>query len=332
MTQGYIYALINPSLHGLVKVGKTVKEPEIRAKEISSDTGVPTPFIVAYKVFVSDCDSAELHLHSLLQIKGFRINQNREFFNAPLDEIIGSMIELQNSSNFRLSSSDSKITNDNVIEYSELVFEDDFLNELEIEQTPVYMDVLNNAEDFYYGLDETLQDYSEALKLYKHVVRLGGVEAYSRIGQMYTDGEGCRIDYPVALNYLKEGVSKGNENCYFYMGILFSNTENFANMNKCFRKYFLSSTFNEDKQNKVLLTDRMGKILVYLSVIFGKDIDIDPDVLINFFRLNKEIEEAFTKKISYLMENPQYENLTILYKKNRKHLFELFNKIENNIT
>lgn len=87
MAQGYIYALINPSLHGLVKVGKTTKEPEVRAKEISSDTGVPTPFIVAFKVFVSDCDSAELFLHSLLQIKGFRINQNREFFNAPLNEI-----------------------------------------------------------------------------------------------------------------------------------------------------------------------------------------------------------------------------------------------------
>ena len=149
MAQGYVYALINSSLIGLVKVGKTVKDPEIRAKEISSDTGVPTPFIVAFKVFVSDCDAGELFLHSLLEIKGFRINQKREFFNAPLDVIISSMIELQNTSGFTVSLNNNITKN---IDTSEFITDDDFLNELEIEQVeqiPAYVDVLDNAEDFY---------------------------------------------------------------------------------------------------------------------------------------------------------------------------------------
>lgn len=326
MAQGYIYALINPSLHGLVKVGKTVKEPEVRAKEISSDTGVPTPFIVAFKVFVSDCDSAELFLHSLLQVKGYRINQNREFFNAPLEEIISSMIELQNSSNFRATVETPEINSDDSNDFS-VELEDDFLKELEIEQSPVYFDILNEAEDFYYGLGDCLQDYSEALKLYKHAIKLGGIEAYSRVGQMYIDGEGCRVDYQTALNYLKEGVSKGNENCYYDMGVLFSNTENRLNMNKCFKKYFSSSTFIEDKQNTVIFTDRIGNIITYLIIMTGEIDNIDSDILSILNELRQDIDRGFDKKIEYCLANPRYEKNTDLYIRNRKMLFDLLDKI-----
>ena len=53
--QGYVYILINPSLKGLLKVGQTKKDPEERAKEISQGTGVPTPYIVAFKEEFNDC-------------------------------------------------------------------------------------------------------------------------------------------------------------------------------------------------------------------------------------------------------------------------------------
>ena len=39
---GYIYVLINNSMENLVKVGKTSRDAESRAKELSSVTGVPT--------------------------------------------------------------------------------------------------------------------------------------------------------------------------------------------------------------------------------------------------------------------------------------------------
>lgn len=325
MAQGYIYALINSSLHGLVKVGKTVKDPEIRAKEISSDTGVPTPFIVAFKVFVSDCDSGELFLHSLLQTKGFRINEKREFFNAPLDEIISSMIELKKSSNFRITSNTSQNNED----VNKTDFEDDFLNDLDIEQidqTPAYVDILENAEDLYYGLGDTIQDYSEALVLYKHAIKLGGIEAYSRIGQMHKDGEGCSINHQLALNYLKEGVSKGNENCYFDMAILFSETNNYANMNKCFRKYFLSYTFLENKQNEVLYTNRINNINDYFSLVNGMEMSVDKDILQIFDKLRFEIEDFYESKITYFTLN-KYESLIDNYEANRRKLFKLLDSI-----
>jgi hypothetical protein len=46
---GYIYVLINQSMEGFIKVGKTARDPKERAKELSQATGVPTPFMVALR-------------------------------------------------------------------------------------------------------------------------------------------------------------------------------------------------------------------------------------------------------------------------------------------
>ena len=85
---GYIYVMVNPSMEGLVKIGKTTREPEFRAKELSQATGVATPFYVAFNIFVSDCHSAEEYVHAVLEHKGFRNTTNREFFQMPLSQAI----------------------------------------------------------------------------------------------------------------------------------------------------------------------------------------------------------------------------------------------------
>jgi len=54
---GFIYILINNSMDGLVKIGKTKRDPTERINELSSATGVPTPFILVYKEFFNDCDN-----------------------------------------------------------------------------------------------------------------------------------------------------------------------------------------------------------------------------------------------------------------------------------
>lgn len=66
---GYVYILINPSLEGLIKVGKTTKSPEERAKELSASTSVPTSFIVVYKRFFRNCHIAEKIAHNILSEK-----------------------------------------------------------------------------------------------------------------------------------------------------------------------------------------------------------------------------------------------------------------------
>lgn len=85
---GYIYVMVNPSLPNLVKIGKTTREPNERAKELSSATGVPTPFILVYYKPFKDCHLAEIVIHHFFEEKGTRINGNREFFQVSTTEAI----------------------------------------------------------------------------------------------------------------------------------------------------------------------------------------------------------------------------------------------------
>ena len=85
---GYIYVMVNPSLPNLVKIGKTTREPNERAKELSLATGVPTPFILVYYKPFKDCHLAETVIHHFFEEKGARVNGNREFFQVSTTEAI----------------------------------------------------------------------------------------------------------------------------------------------------------------------------------------------------------------------------------------------------
>ena len=92
---GYIYALINYSMPGLIKVGFTTRSAEERAAELSAATAVPTPFVVAYDILVPDGAGGERRIHERLEEQGYRVSDDREFFNAPLRQIIGAMIAVR---------------------------------------------------------------------------------------------------------------------------------------------------------------------------------------------------------------------------------------------
>ena len=86
--QGYVYVMVNPSLPNMVKIGKTTKDPNDRAKELSATTGVPTPFMaIFYKPFIN-CDITEKTIHNYLGQKGCRVNDNREFFYLSANDAI----------------------------------------------------------------------------------------------------------------------------------------------------------------------------------------------------------------------------------------------------
>lgn len=87
-TEGYVYVMTNSSIEGQVKIGKTTRDPYERAKELSSATGVPTPFVVVYYKPFKDCHFAEKMIHQYLEKKGYRISNNREFFNMSIPDAI----------------------------------------------------------------------------------------------------------------------------------------------------------------------------------------------------------------------------------------------------
>ena len=93
--KGWVYVLSNESLDGLVKIGFSTKDPKSRAKELSGDTGVPTPFIVEYEMLVEDPHSCEQRAHDLLDDK--RVNQRREFFRCSVNDAIESAKQVVDS-------------------------------------------------------------------------------------------------------------------------------------------------------------------------------------------------------------------------------------------
>ena len=82
--EGYVYCLSNESMKGLLKIGMTTDDPEERAKELSSATGVPYPFRVEMCKKVANPRAKEKAIHDLLSALGYRVNEKREFFNCAL--------------------------------------------------------------------------------------------------------------------------------------------------------------------------------------------------------------------------------------------------------
>ena len=91
---GFLYILINDSFPGLIKIGSTVLYEQERARQLSSNTAVPTPFKVAYEVYVDDYDKLEKLLH--MELSDFRVNPNREFFRYPLHKAIKLIQNMKN--------------------------------------------------------------------------------------------------------------------------------------------------------------------------------------------------------------------------------------------
>lgn len=72
-----VYVLTNIAMPGIVKIGHSIDAVD-RAKQLSSATGVPCDFDVAYAQDVDLAHDAEAFAHSVLS--EHRINSRREFF------------------------------------------------------------------------------------------------------------------------------------------------------------------------------------------------------------------------------------------------------------
>lgn len=86
-SRGYVYVLSNPSMPGIVKVGRSIYGGRHRAKELyKSITGVPAPFRVEFEILIDDHSLLERRIHE--KLASARVNNAREFFRCDVDEAI----------------------------------------------------------------------------------------------------------------------------------------------------------------------------------------------------------------------------------------------------
>ncbi len=208
---GFVYALINVSSPGLVKVGKTSKDPVERANELSRATGVATPFVVAFKRLFRDAILAETFVHAFLEAKGYRVAPNREFFSASLEDVIEAILnapepiasselptpaqDLESSASLE-TGIDSLSINEPLTAGMAQEADAQIYRFIQGVRRPsmVWDSLFDEADAFYSGHGDTLQDYDAALRLYKRAARLGAIPALFKLGQMYNHGEGCIRD------------------------------------------------------------------------------------------------------------------------------------------
>lgn len=265
---GHLYVLANSAMPGLVKVGKTTRSPSERASELSSATGLPSPFIVVYEQLFSDCSAAESFVHAYLSAKGFRISDNREFFSAPVNDVVRAIALAPNSIDISALASTVEST-----PYVTDKHEADELSDMQLSPSPSFQRqpweaVFEEAEDHYAGSGNLIQDFRQAMRLFQQAAKLGSLPAYGQIGYMYIQGKGVPVDEAKALECFKEGARKGSTYCYWAMGMVFFRPNSIErqnihmpNVEKCF------SLFLEKWKNRVV--DRNQLTEFQLEIIYG---------------------------------------------------------------
>jgi tetratricopeptide (TPR) repeat protein len=179
---------------------------------------VATPFVVAFEEPYEDCDAAELSIHAELERRGFREAQNKEFFRAPPSEVVRIILSV---------SARSKSTSLN----------DDVRDVAEKDSRP-WTDLLAEADALYNGVDDTIRDVDEAIRVYKLAARMGSPEACRELGSIYFFGFDVRKDDREALEWFRESVKRGGFGSYIWMARIFCGQERFEDALKAFRKFF----------------------------------------------------------------------------------------------
>lgn len=84
--RGWVYVISNKAMPGLIKVGYTMKDPQLRARELNH-TGSPHPYIVDYEVLVEDPRRIEQMTHVRLR----DLREGKEWFNCEAEVAIAAI-------------------------------------------------------------------------------------------------------------------------------------------------------------------------------------------------------------------------------------------------
>lgn len=310
-TKGFVYIMINPSYgKEIVKIGKTTKEPEERAKELSSSTGVATPFIVVYKRAFKNCHIAEKIAHEILESRGCRVNSSREFFAISIPDAINIILQLPND--------------------AEEEFAEDEYSAEECSNDDLAEELYEMGDEYAYGSENTFQDIDKAIACYERSANLGKTKALHSLGIIWYHN---KSNAEKALQYFHLATDKGFWGSYRFLASIYGNKElryyNPTNRDLAWRKYFENIKINNsslsawDWENGIIGSNFLDYLYEVLSN--GENVQTLVDELIYLNQSHLKI--AFTNKIKYFEDN----NFTFLIEPYKKHVEKYINEIEEKI-
>ncbi|WP_408602562.1 GIY-YIG nuclease family protein [Paraburkholderia guartelaensis] len=90
--RGWVYVITNKAMPDLVKIGYSIKDPALRAKELAS-TGVPEPYKVQYDILVLQPREVEQRVHVALA----ELKAGKEWFKCTVSHAIGTIVRIAGS-------------------------------------------------------------------------------------------------------------------------------------------------------------------------------------------------------------------------------------------
>jgi hypothetical protein len=227
---GFVYVLMNPSMPGLLKIGRTNRSTDERLRELNV-TAVPTPFVLAYESFFDDSALAEEFVHAYLESKGHRVSRQREFFDAPLNLVVDAILAAR--SRFPHGQRGAPPTVDSPEPNRDSGYSMTKGHE-------PWAQILRQADNYRFGWQGEIRDERRAYRVYEQAARLGAPEAFLALAYMCQNGIGSNKNREQAIGWLRKGASLGVRWCWSELADIYlkSNPRELDNGRKCLRRFF----------------------------------------------------------------------------------------------
>jgi T5orf172 domain len=104
---GWVYAMSNESMPGLIKIGFTSRSPSERLEEANAPStfGPPTPYRIEFAKRVLNANQREKMIHRILSRD--RVNMSREFFRVSL-EVVRDVFALMDGEEWGLEETEAE--------------------------------------------------------------------------------------------------------------------------------------------------------------------------------------------------------------------------------
>lgn len=213
--KGYVYIISNKSLKGLFKIGYTLKDPILRAKDLNP-TGLPHPYKVEYEIYVDDPRSLEQKVHHKLKA----YNEGKEWFRCDFSQCLSAIQTCYSGKiyfeNLRREPLKEEIKIDNPVEQNILGYKyytgegvkQDYIKAIKY-FTLAAQQGYANAQLNLGIIHHKYSNFEEAYFWYNQASRQGLAQAQYNLGILYLNGLGVQKDYDKAKDLFIQASKQG---------------------------------------------------------------------------------------------------------------------------
>ena len=221
--KGWVYVITNPAMPGLVKIGFSRKDPDLRAEELDN-TGTPHKYRVEYDVLVENPERYERIIHCEFE----KNREGKEWFRSTPEEAVAIIKRVVKKEEMLIESfkniDEKKVPN---VQQQRQFSEEEkkyITSNLEIEKLGV---AANNgniesarrlgnlfSDKTAYNESGSLHNIEKAIKYYKIAAEKGDVHSMRELGIIYTD----KNDAKESNKWLWLAVNNGDTFAKLYLG------------------------------------------------------------------------------------------------------------------